>query len=197
VKALWFASILLGALWVAGPAHGQSGRFTQFGAASYNFIKAVRERDGNKLTELLSTGPPNLVNQRGPDGELALNITIARSDSQWTAFLLQKGADPNLADRSGDTALMVASRIGFTEAVRWVLKKGARVDATNRMGETPLIVAVNQRQTQAVRLLLEAGANPDIADAAAGYSARDYAKRDTRSRQILQLIEAKKPTPAR
>ena len=30
---------------------------------------------------------------------------------------------------------------------------------------------------------------------AAGLSARDYATRDTRSRQILQMIEAKKPKP--
>ena len=43
---------------------------------------------------------------------------------------------------------------------------------------------------------LHAGANPDLTDSAAGFSARDYARRDTRSRQILQLIESKKPKPA-
>jgi uncharacterized protein len=47
-----------------------------------------------------------------------------------------------------------------------------------------------------VRLLLAAGANPDKTDNAAGLSARDYAARDTRSRDILQAIEAKKPKPA-
>ena len=41
----------------------------------------------------------------------------------------------------------------------------------------------------------DAGANPDKPDSAAGYSARDYAARDNRGRQILQLIEAKKPKP--
>ena len=64
------------------------------------------------------------------------------------------------------------------------------------MGETSLIVAVQQRQALAVKRLLAAGANPDKTDSAAGYSARDYAERDSRSRQILQLIEAKKPKPA-
>ena len=45
-----------------------------------------------------------------------------------------------------------------------------------------------------VELLLEAGANPDKADHSAGYSARDYAKRDTRSRELLKLIETVKST---
>jgi hypothetical protein len=44
--------------------------------------------------------------------------------------------------------------------------------------------------------LLAAGANPDKTDNAAGYSARDYAARDNRSRDIFKLIEAKKPKPA-
>ena len=53
------------------------------------------------------------------------------------------------------------------------------------MGETALIVAVQQRQPRCVKLLLRSGANPDKTDHAAGYSARDYAKRDTRNREML------------
>jgi hypothetical protein len=40
-------------------------------------------------------------------------------------------------------------------------------------------------------MLLNAGANPDKADSAAGYSARDYAKRDPRAREILKLIDGR------
>jgi hypothetical protein len=47
-----------------------------------------------------------------------------------------------------------------------------------------------------VQMLLAAGANPDKTDNAAGLSARDYAARDSRSRNILQAIESKKPKPA-
>jgi hypothetical protein len=46
-----------------------------------------------------------------------------------------------------------------------------------------------------VKLLLAAGADPDKQDAAAGYSAREYAQRDSRARDILQLINTKKPKP--
>jgi len=61
------------------------------------------------------------------------------------------------------------------------------------MGETPLIVAVQQRDRPLVKLLLDHGADPDKTDAAAGYSAHDYATRDPRARDILVLINNKKP----
>ena len=161
------------------------------------FINAVRDRDGNKVTEILESRP-SIVNSRNVKGETALIIAISRSDELWTKFLLGKGANPNLAATSGETPLMAAARVGYAEAIEILLALGAKVDATNKMGETALILAVQQRELDAVKLLLAKGANPDKKDAAAGYSARDYAKRDTRSRAILTAIEAAgKPQPAK
>ena len=162
---------------------------------SYDFVQAVEKRDGDKATELLNDNPRGIVNSRNGEGDTALIIAIERSDPDWTGFLIKKGADLNLGGHGGDTPLIAAARVGFEDAVEWLIGLGAKVDAENRAGETPLIVAVQQRRPQIVRLLLSAGADPDKPDSAAGYSARDYAKRDTRSRQILDLIEAKKPKP--
>ena len=153
------------------------------------FLTAVKERDGNKATELINTRP-SLVNTRNVKGETALNVVVARSDDTWTRFLIGKGANVNLAATNGDTALITAARVGFTDGIDLLLQLGARVDASNRMGETALILAVQQRQLDAVKLLLAKGADPDKKDTAAGYSARDYAKRDTRNRAILAAIEA-------
>jgi ankyrin repeat protein len=178
---------------IPGIAGAQSS-ISPAGSQSYEFLIAVKERDGNKVTELLNAG--NLINLKGSDGDTALNIVIARQDVDWTAFFLSKGADPNLGGKGGDTPLMVAARVGFADAVDTLIHAGARVDATNRMGETALIVAVQQRQIPIIRSLLNAGADPDKTDNAAGYSARDYAARDNRSRQILKMIEAKKPKTA-
>lgn len=157
-----------------------------------SFIEAVRSRDGNKATELLNARGPLVLNGRNTRGETALLVALGNRDDIWTQFLLQKGADPNLASRSGDTPLIAAARIGYVDAVDWLLARGAKVDDTNRMGETALIVAVQQRHLPIVRTLLAEGADPDKTDAAAGYSARDYARRDTRSRDILAAIEATK-----
>lgn len=161
------------------------------------FITAVKGRDGNKAMEMIETRP-SLVNTRNVKGETALNIVIARSDDTWTRFLIGKGANVNLAAGNGDTPLITAARVGFTDAIELLLQFGAKVDAENKMGETALIHAVQQRQLDAVKLLLAKGADPDKKDSAAGYSARDYARRNTRNREFLEAIEAAdKPKPAK
>ena len=165
------------------------------GSNSDQFVEAVQKSDGDKATQLIQDHP-TLIDARNGKGDTALIIAIGRSDSTWTAFLLNKGADPNLAGANGDTPLIAAAKVGFDEATDWLLQVGAKVDGTNRMGETPLIIAVQQHDTTMVRLLLNANANPDKTDAAAGYSARDYATRDPRARDILKLINDKKPKPA-
>ena len=165
----------------------------QFSYDSLDFISAVQKGDGAKAGQLLNDHP-TIVDSRDGKGDTALIIAINRGDSDWTGFLLNKGADPNLpSNKSGDTPLIAASRIGFQDAAEWLLGLGAKIDGTNRLGETPLIIAVQLRQIPMVRFLLEHGANPDKVDAAQGYSARDSAARDNRGRQILQMIEAKKP----
>jgi ankyrin repeat protein len=161
--------------------------------AGYDLVDAVRKGDGSKLTQLIRSHPTGLVDARDADGDTSLNVAIALGNQEFTAWLLNEDADPNLPGKGGDTPLITAARTGFDDAVEWLLAKGARVDGANRMGETPLIVAVQRRETAIVRLLLSSGANPDKTDAAQGFSARDYATRDPRARDILKLIQDKKP----
>jgi uncharacterized protein len=166
------------------------------GDAGHDFTEAVKKSDGDKAIQLLEAHPKGFVDTKDGDGNTGLIVAINRGDEQWTGFLLNKGADPNVAGKGGDTPLIAAARVGFDNAIEWLLGLGAKVDAPNRMGETPLIIAVQQRETPIVRLLLNSGADPDRNDHAAGYSARDYATRDPRARDILKLIDEKKPKPA-
>jgi uncharacterized protein len=175
----------LAALLLAAPAGAQSGGFD-----GQKFVQAVRDRDGSEAMELLRARGPSIINARDEKGESALIVAILRRDDVWTGFLLDQGADPNLAARNGDTPLIAAARAGYTGAVGELIQLKAKVDAANRMGETPLIVAVQNRHAGITKILLAVGADPDKTDSAAGYSARDYAKRDTRTREILKLIEA-------
>ncbi|MEP6983926.1 MAG: ankyrin repeat domain-containing protein [Sphingomicrobium sp.] len=167
------------------------------GTPGNDFVEAVKKSDGDKAISILSAHPNGIVDTRDGDGNTGLIIAISRSDETWTGYLLNKGADPNLGGKGGDTPLIAASRVGFEQAAKWLIAIGVKVDAANRMGETPLIIAVQRHELPVVRMLLDAGANPDKSDAAAGYSARDYATRDPRARDILKLIEAKKPKPAK
>ena len=169
---------------VAPAAHAQF-------SDSYNFLKAVKDRKGEEAEKFLSEPGSVIINTRdGSTGETALHIVIQRRDSTWLGYLLQKGANPNLADKKGTTPLMLATQLGYVDGIDWLVRKKALVDHTNRSGETALILAVQLRNPEAVRALLKAGANPDKTDSRAGYSARDYAKQDGRASAIAAIIES-------
>lgn len=158
---------------------------------SYNFLKAVRDRKGEDVEKFLGEPGSVIINTRdSATGSTALHIVVERRDAAWLGFLLQKGANPNLADKKGTTPLILSTQLGFIDGIDWLIKHKAQVDMTNRSGETALILAVQLRSAESVRALLKAGANPDKKDNRAGYSARDYAAQDGRASAILSIIEA-------
>lgn len=158
---------------------------------SFNFLKAVRERDGAKVTEIVSNPSSTAINAREHgSGEGALHILARGRDLGWLHFLLARGARPDLQDSQGNTPLIVASRIGWVEGADALLARRANVNLPNNRGETALIVAVQRRDIALVRLLIARGANPNHTDSMAGYSALDYARRDARAAAILRLLEA-------
>ena len=156
------------------------------------FVAAMKEGEASKALELIEKPGSTVVNYRGGDGNAGLHIAMRSRNANWVGFLLSRGADPDLGDANGDTPLILAARRGFVEGAARMLMKRAEVDKANRLGETALIVAVQQRQTAIVKMLLKAGADPDKTDHASGYSAREYAKRDDRSPEMLKLIESVK-----
>lgn len=187
MNALKRLLLAISAAAVAVPVSAQSGAYD-----GEMFVKAVREGNAAEALKLLREKPA-LVNARDLNGKTALIAAIENRDTEWAGHLLQQGADPNLALRNGETPLIAAAKVGLVDVTGWLIQLGARIDDSNRMGETALIVAVQRRQVPVARFLVDAGADPDKTDSAAGYSARDYAKRDTRTPELLRIIEAKKP----
>lgn len=188
------ASFLLAVVATAGLVHGPAQ--AQF-RGGYAFLQAVDNRDGTKATDALKDDP-SIVNTRNPDtGETALMIVAKRRDITWLRFLLGKDADPSIGDRQGVTPLMHAALLNFTDGAQELLDQKAPVDQTNRRGETALILAVQSKNVAMVRLLVRNRANPDKADHVAGMSAREYAKRDDRTGQIIAILDAKPDAPIR
>ena len=190
----WLAQLTLAPLAVAllVPTAAQA----QF-SDNYNFLKAVKDKDGEKATDLLQKPGSTVVNSRDVStGETALHIVVARRDATWLSFMLAKGANPNLADNNGNTPLMAAVQGRFEEGVRLLLTNGAQVDKVNGSGETPLIRAVQLRDVALVRLLVAQGASPDRRDSIAGMSARDYADRDNRTPGLVDALAAAKASAA-
>lgn len=186
------AVLAAAAMLMPGPAAAQ------FQSPAYQFLKAVRDTDGAKATELLNEPGNTVIDSRDQStGQTALHIVVARRDLSWLGFLLARSPRVDAEDKQGNTPLMVAAQLGFAEGAAALIQRRARVDEANNSGETPLIRAVQLRDIRMVRLLLDAGANADKADTLAGMSARDYATRDARGSAVLRAIEdAKKPKAA-
>lgn len=160
------------------------------GSESYKFLKAVREQDAEEVNASMAAPNPVLLNAKDSEkGDTALHIVTSQRNLTWMRFFLGKGARVDLQNSEGDTPLAVAAQLGWTEGAELLLSQRASVDLANSRGETPLITAVQRRDLPMVRLLLSKGADPRKADRLAGYSAMDYAKRDSRSAVILKALE--------
>lgn len=162
----------------------------QMFSEGYQFLKAVKDRDGDKATDMLNKPGTQIVNSRDlTSGDTGLHIVVERMDALWVRFLLQRGADPNIRNKRGVAPLQLATSIGFIEGAEELIKGGASVNVSDQTGETPLIAAVHARNVQMVRMLLDKGADPDRNDNS-GRSARDYMQVQAGNVLMKQEFEA-------
>lgn len=173
----------------AGLAMLASPLAAQFQSDGYKFIKAVRDRDGTVATQMLDEPGTTIVNAREvTTGETALHAVVQRRDLTWVKFLLQRGANPDIADKNGVYPIQIAAQLGFIEGVERLVQGGADIDVSDSTGETPLISAVHRRDLKMIEMLVKNGANPDRTDNS-GRSARDYAALMGARSGVLEAIE--------
>jgi len=126
-----------------------------------NFYTAIRANDLARLDGLLTvSGDVNAKDERGIT-PLMYAAWIGSVDAMKR--LLDRGADPNLANSSGSTALMLSA----TEIAKVQLLKdrGARMNAASTRGRTALfLAAMSDRSADIVRLMISAGANLRVVD---------------------------------
>ena len=130
------------------PADPKAGRLTE----------ALRSGDRHAFRKMLRQDS-TATNRRGPGGSTPLMYAALYADADSVRLLLNHGADPNIRNDAGATALMWA--VEDPEKIRLLLRHGANVDVRSADGQTPLITAAGRYGAgAAVKLLLEGGANP-------------------------------------
>jgi membrane protease YdiL (CAAX protease family) len=105
------------------------------------------------------------VNARLGEGKFStLEMAEFRGHRDMVSFLLEKGADPNLKDKNGNTVLIYAAENDDLGSIKLLAKKGANLNAINEKGQTALRIAVESKHPDVVQLLIDLGANVNIAD---------------------------------
>jgi ankyrin repeat protein len=104
------------------------------------------------------------VNAFNNDGQSAL--LCASGNKKVMKFLIDHGADVNIRDDKGSTALHIAStsEVGDVPSINCLLLYGADIEARDADGRTPLFFAAGSHFFRGVRALLKAGANVNARD---------------------------------
>jgi ankyrin repeat protein len=123
-------------------------------------MRAIRAQDWREFQRLLAKYP-EAITRKGTGGSTPLMYAALYGDLPSVRLLLQAGAEPNVVNDSGATALMWA--VDDLRKTRLLLDHGADVNARSNDGRTPLMIAANRAGSSPVlELLLARGAKPNV-----------------------------------
>ncbi|KAF8204150.1 ankyrin repeat-containing domain protein [Mycena galopus ATCC 62051] len=115
-----------------------------------------------------------------------LHAASRTSHLELVQFLLASGADPNLRDNFGKTALLGATNVDVIQAL---LNSGADIHAADRNGWN-VLTYVDATDSKLLRFLLEHGADPNYADSDHGEMLLHYiAKGIMKAQAVVQLLQ--------
>lgn len=127
-------------------------------AGATRMIDAIRSGNRTALGGAMGSDLAS-INAIGTAGAPPLMWAALEGDLEMIRSLLDRGADPNVANEAGATALMWA--IPDLSKVSALLEKGANPNARSKAGRTPLMIAASiYGATDVVKLLLDRGADP-------------------------------------
>jgi len=185
------AAILLSLLVFTVPAHAQDPQraVEELAELGYDysvdgFESAAAAGDYPAVILFLNSGiGPNAYQP----GRMPPLIAAAQEGNRYIVeTLLLHGADVNIPDDSGTTALYYAVELELPATVQVLLKYGADPNVRGPQGETSLMLAARQNQGEVARLLLEHGADLNALDED-GYTALAYAA-DYGSDQVHAIL---------
>lgn len=121
-------------------------------------MEALRNGDRHAFEKLVREQRAH-INLKGPGGSTPLMYAALYGDADSVRWLLENGADPNVRNEAGATALTWAT--DSLEKTQLLVERGADVNAVSPAGRTPLLIASARSGSSAVvKFLLDHGANP-------------------------------------
>lgn len=169
-----------------------------------DFVKALDKQDVERVRFLINEGADVndwMIDEEGTKVTTPLSWAAFHGNMALTELLIEKGANLNVTDAMGNSALHWAAINNEKEVVKLLLDKGADVNVRNcQFGKTPLM---STSSTEVVKILIAAGADINAKDND-GSTALDEAIRDQKyyektgnkkfaeqHKAIVELLKAK------
>ncbi|XP_072362458.1 ankyrin repeat and EF-hand domain containing 1a isoform X2 [Scyliorhinus torazame] len=131
----------------------------------YKLIQHVRQRNKAEIEKLLTVGVPHLVNLSEPcQGEYALHLASVADDVEICKLLLSLGAEPNVVDKEGRTAAMIAAEVGHDRILEVLAEANADMKLVDKSGKGILYycIAPTVRHLHCLEIALAHGADVNI-----------------------------------
>lgn len=118
-------------------------------------LESIIKREPKEVEYLLSLAyNPNLVTTGEDNPEPVLHLATRIREPEIVKHLLNYRADPNTADKFGDTALHKAAITDLLDVVKSLMEKKADPNALNALGETPIFAAILTKRHEIADYLL-------------------------------------------
>jgi serine/threonine-protein phosphatase 6 regulatory ankyrin repeat subunit B len=132
-----------------------------------NLNKAAKNSDEKNITELVNFGE-DINKKKTIFSQAPIHKIIESKDKKKKYEVLKKmldmGADPNIKDSNGWSALHYASQFGDLESVKILVENNAYIDTYSNNQRIPLHLASNRNYPEIVKYLLENKSNPNYKD---------------------------------
>lgn len=131
------------------------GEITFFEAASIGELETIQQ---------LAKANSELLNGQGPDGFSGLGLACFFQHPELVQFLLQQGADPNIAAANGIGVYPIHSACAVSDygITAMLLDGGANPNVKQQRDITPLHSAAHNGQLELAQLLLQHGADISV-----------------------------------
>ena len=111
-----------------------------------------------------------MVDQKSRIGGYPLTVLACqRNDIDFVDFLVENGANIEIADNSHITPLMCCAERGYCNIIYYLLEHGANIEAMDCFSKTALIRAAFAGMNEAIAILVENGANIEAKDSTVSF----------------------------
>jgi len=128
---------------------------------NYKLIEAAKSGQLAVVSQLVERHKTPVNYQNCDEGTTALAAAVIGGYDNIVSYLVEHGADVNLANLRGETPLHLAVLYDNVDIISFLLGEGSWLESEDECGDTSLMFATREDKLHAVEVLLMHGADPE------------------------------------